>query len=280
MHVTVTRDLRQFAADIQPVVSVDPIRYNILAGTVDSIRNGTAHYADPVFLLAQQDGEVIGAAMHTPPYGPHIPTEDPIEAALYADELAATDRAITGQMTGSVAGATAFADRWVQLRGGAYHEHLQLAVYDLPGPVVAPTGVFGTARRADISDLPTVTSFVEAFAEEARTVAGSGAGDLAARIESGGFWVWEQDGMVVSQTSVTAATPELHVISLVYTPPEERGRGYATALVAAAATAVLAGGGRCMLYTDLANVTANRIYQGLGFHQIGDSVQLKLDAPA
>lgn len=280
MHVTVTRDLRQFAADAQPVLNVDPIRYNILAGAVDSIRDGTAHYADPVFLLARQDGAVIGAAMHTPPYGPLIPTEDPLEAALYAEELAAAGREITGQISGPQVGVTAFAERWVELRGGGHHEHMHLAVYELLGPVAEPTGVFGAARRADIADLPRITAFVEAFATEARTVAGSGAADLAARIESGGFWVWEQDGLVVCQMSVTAPTPDLHVLSLIYTPPEERGRGYATALVASAATAVLAGGGRCMLYTDLENETANRIYRGLGFRQIGNWVQLKLDPPA
>ena len=56
-----------------------------------------------------------------------------------------------------------------------------------------------------------------------------------------------------------------------YTPPEFRGRGYASACVAAASQAQLDAGRRfCFLFTDLANATSNHIYQEIGYEPVRD----------
>ena len=60
-------------------------------------------------------------------------------------------------------------------------------------------------------------------------------------------------------------------IGAVYTPPELRQRGYASALVAAVSQAELDRGRRwCFLFTDLANPTSNRIYQAIGYRPTRD----------
>jgi hypothetical protein len=57
----------------------------------------------------------------------------------------------------------------------------------------------------------------------------------------------------------------------VYTPPERRGRGYATSLVAQISQQLLASGRQfCTLFTDLANPTSNSIYQKIGYRPVGD----------
>jgi predicted GNAT family acetyltransferase len=57
----------------------------------------------------------------------------------------------------------------------------------------------------------------------------------------------------------------------VYTPPENRRRGYATSAVAAASRRALAAGARqCILFTDLANPTSNQIYSTVGFWRFAD----------
>ena len=61
-------------------------------------------------------------------------------------------------------------------------------------------------------------------------------------------------------------------IGPVYTPPEERGRGYASNLVAnVSAGALERGAGACYLYTDLGNPTSNTIYRRLGYRQVAES---------
>jgi predicted GNAT family acetyltransferase len=61
----------------------------------------------------------------------------------------------------------------------------------------------------------------------------------------------------------------------VYTPPQLRGRGYATALVREVTAARLATGVRTMvLYTDVANPTSNAIYARIGYRPLAEAVEL------
>jgi predicted GNAT family acetyltransferase len=58
----------------------------------------------------------------------------------------------------------------------------------------------------------------------------------------------------------------------VWTPPDLRGRGYASALVAATtALALERGARRCMLFADVANATSNAIYRRIGFERVADA---------
>jgi predicted GNAT family acetyltransferase len=66
----------------------------------------------------------------------------------------------------------------------------------------------------------------------------------------------------------------------VYTPPDVRGHGYASAATVAVSQAALEAGLReVVLYTDLANPTSNALYQRLGYHPVEDRVMLSF-APA
>jgi hypothetical protein len=60
--------------------------------------------------------------------------------------------------------------------------------------------------------------------------------------------------------------PVVGVIRLagVYTPPEKRKHGYASACVHALSKQLIDAGYRCILYTDLANSTSNSIYRRIG----------------
>lgn len=48
-------------------------------------------------------------------------------------------------------------------------------------------------------------------------------------------------------------------IQAVYTPPPNRGRGYAGACVGALSAQLRNAGNRCVLYTDLANPISNSV---------------------
>jgi predicted GNAT family acetyltransferase len=56
----------------------------------------------------------------------------------------------------------------------------------------------------------------------------------------------------------------------VYTPPEHRGHGYASAVTARAAWDILDHAAVPVLYTDLANPTSNKIYRAIGFRPVTD----------
>ena len=82
-------------------------------------------------------------------------------------------------------------------------------------------------------------------------------------------------GEPVSVAGWGGPTPNGIRIGPVYTPPELRGRGYATALVAELSQTLLDGGRRfCFLYTDLANPTSNAIYERIGYVRVCESAMV------
>ena len=92
--------------------------------------------------------------------------------------------------------------------------------------------------------------------------------------------LWEDGGEPVSLAGWGGPTPNGIRIGPVYTPPELRGRGYATALTAELSQRLLDGrlfeGGRrfCFLYTDLANPTSNAIYERIGYRRVAESAEI------
>jgi predicted GNAT family acetyltransferase len=97
----------------------------------------------------------------------------------------------------------------------------------------------------------------------------------ATRIAGGALFLWDDGGAPASMASLQGATRHGIRVSFVYTPPERRSRGYASACVAAVSARALAGGSRfCTLYTDLSNPTSNAIYQRLGYRRIGEAAMV------
>ncbi len=90
--------------------------------------------------------------------------------------------------------------------------------------------------------------------------------------------VWEHEDTLVSMAAVVRRTPRSAHVALVYTPPERRGRGYASAAVALLSQRELdAGNEWCSLFTDLSNPTSNHIYTEIGYEPICDFRQFRLD---
>ena len=86
-----------------------------------------------------------------------------------------------------------------------------------------------------------------------------------------GAWLVWDDGGPVSLAAYGNPTPSGIRVGPVYTPPELRGRGYATSLVAElTAERLAAGSAFCFLITDLSNPTSNVIYARIGYEPVAD----------
>jgi predicted GNAT family acetyltransferase len=142
------------------------------------------------------------------------------------------------------------------------------------------TGVPGTMRMATFEDRPLLWEWFLAFAVEA--LPGEPNEELRTRdldhrlsADDAGVALWEEYDGAVSLAGFGGPTPNGIRIGPVYTPPELRGRGYASALVAELSSSLLAGGRRfCFLYTNLANPTANKIYERIGYVRVGESAEI------
>ncbi len=98
---------------------------------------------------------------------------------------------------------------------------------------------------------------------------------MLSRIEQGRVWFWEDvDGHRVHLTAANPPAFGVARIGPVYTPKEQRGRGYASAAVAAVSQLLLDDGAQVCLFTDQANPTSNKIYEALGYRPVVDLANL------
>ncbi len=131
----------------------------------------------------------------------------------------------------------------------------------------------GKVREATESDFELGEAWMGAFLTEIGEPSPGQIRELAQhRIRTRGLYFWEQDGRAVSMAARTGKTPHGVRVSFVYTPPEFRGSGYATACVAATSRLLLAQGNDFVcLYTDLSNPTSNAIYRRIGYEPVCDT---------
>jgi RimJ/RimL family protein N-acetyltransferase len=92
------------------------------------------------------------------------------------------------------------------------------------------------------------------------------------------FWVVDEEP--VSMAGIVRRTRSTAAIAAVYTPPAQRGRGFAGSVTAAVAERVFAEGkAAACLYTDLRNPASNRCYAKIGFKPVCDAWVYRRLAP-
>jgi predicted GNAT family acetyltransferase len=90
--------------------------------------------------------------------------------------------------------------------------------------------------------------------------------------ESGRYLFWIIDDQPVSVAAISRRLKQTAAIAPVYTPPQLRGRGYASSATAAVVDRIFAEGRTtACLYTDLRNPMSNRCYAKIGFRPYCDS---------
>ena len=99
-------------------------------------------------------------------------------------------------------------------------------------------------------------------------------------MEARAVFLWEVEGETVAMAAAQGETPNGIRVGYVYTPPELRGRRYATTLTAGLTRLLLDRGRRfCFLYTDLANPTSNGIYLRIGYRKVAEALQVHFEDP-
>ncbi len=168
--------------------------------------------------------------------------------------------------------AERFAQIWSEMNGINYEVGMRQRVFVLH-QVQHPPYPAGHLRPATAVDTPIITDWLQTFHREAlaEEVDWTTAREMAnGRIRQKDIYIWD-NGQPVAMAAKVRPTRNGMTISLVYTPPEQRRHGYATACVAALSQQLLDEGWQfCTLFTDLANPTSNSIYQKIGYQQVAD----------
>ncbi|MBQ1083762.1 MULTISPECIES: GNAT family N-acetyltransferase [unclassified Nocardiopsis] len=185
-----------------------------------------------------------------------------------------------GRRCSSIVGPVeAVSDFWQQITpawGPARVIRASQPVLEIDGPpVVAPDPLVRRVRVQEINTL--VPACVAMFTEEVGVPPDSGDGGALyrARVEelvrTGRAFARIEDGRVVFKAEIGAVTRHACQVQGVWVHPELRGRGYASAGMAAVVNYALAEiAPRVTLYVNDFNAPARATYQRVGFRQVGE----------
>ncbi len=251
----------------------DPALNSVIITNVLGRRDGKVSDPAPATYMTVRDdaGAVIGTAMRTPPFNISLSPMPPEAVPPAVDALLASCPDAAGA-AGVASVAEAFAAEWCRRTGRSATVGMRTRLHRLDA-VCPPAAVSGAARLAEDADLDLLAAWELAFVIDVE--GGTGVPDRARRRAELGVaeqraWLWE-DGGPVSYVGATLPAAGIVRVAPVYTPPARRGRGYASALVAAVSQGLLdAGADACVLYTDVANSTSNKIYAAVGYRPVSD----------
>jgi predicted GNAT family acetyltransferase len=279
MDVRRYQDPDEFRAVVSDLLGTDPVRHTVALTVMNRFLTGEPRPAplEPLMVSLHRGGELVGAALRTPPW-PFIVSAVPLDAMQpLAEALTELDPGLPG-VTGPRDRAEPFADVWAATTGAGVREAMASRLYEL-GDLTPPT-TEGRSRLATEADIPLLVNWRIDFQLEAtgrERQPGDSEPLLRRTLASGdGMPLWEVDGKVVAWATVSAPINAMSRIGPVYTPPAYRGHGYGSAVTAAASRWALdSGAAHVLLLTDLANPTSNSIYQKIGYRRVYDSTELE-----
>ena len=272
MPLFVTRDPEEFSRQATKFLE-SAVERNVLATVFrisrqrDAFGAGAPLYA---YHLEADTGQLTAVALRTPPW-PLLAAgfEDPDLAAELVHEWTQRDPQVPG-VSAQPATAQAISTAWSRKTGGFAHRQFREAMHVLTRVIPPQPVVPGRLIPATETHREQLVEWEREFAIET----GIGTGENAERMfeiraTDERQWVWEHDGRPVSTVGFNPEVAGTVRVGPVYTPPAERGRGYASAAVAATSQMLLdRGAQRCMLFTDLANPISNHVYARVGYERI------------
>lgn len=242
---------------------------NLLLGITGRMKK--SREAANVLCIVEDRGEVVVAAAQAKTWNMVI-SRGPVEAIdLMVSQLSAKPQAagVPG-VSGPSKASARFAEKWSELRRTRATHHTWLRIYETRA-VSPPRDVVGSMSQATRLDLGLVVEWMIEFSKLIGDQNHTRREEVEERLDAGHFFLWRDGGQVVSIAGWAGPTPNGVRLNSVYTPPEFRNRGYASANVAALTQHLLDGGRKFVfLFTDLKNATSNSIYQKIGYRAVCD----------
>lgn len=283
MILTTYQNAADFLLKAQAVLEKNEAANNLMLGICFRLKNFPEQIKAMPYLatVADEQGLVVAAVMTTQKLIAYSERPDCHHAVeILAQNLFANEWIMPGVL-GPLLVAEKFAGAWTKVAGVSYKQGLRQRIYELR-KVIPPQSSSGALRLATEDDIELAASWIFAFTQEALS-----GGDLAEaretttnKINDRDIYIWE-DGQPVSMATKSRPTTNGIAVNLVYTPPELRRRGYASACVAALSQLLLDAGWKfCCLFTDLSNPTSNHIYQQIGYTPVGDFNEYIFEATA
>jgi uncharacterized protein len=266
-------DLTAYRARVQPLLESQIVN-NVVATVVAGTVQGQFLSSRPVLAVGvDASGAVAAAALRTAPW-PMLCT--PVESE-HADALVGLWLEQDPKLPGINAlrdTARSVAAAWSRRTGGSERCRTAMAMHSLTSVADPPRPAPGKLVTGTAADRELALRWWTDFVVESHVIDGgpeARAATVDFRIASDHLFFWHDEGEIVSLVATNPAVAGVVRIGPVYTPPRARNRGYASSAVAAVSRHALdTGAHTCMLYTDLANPTSNKIYADVGYRRIAE----------
>ncbi|MHA2053105.1 MAG: GNAT family N-acetyltransferase [Candidatus Hodarchaeales archaeon] len=278
MKITYHSDISMFTNLVDSFLQQNEAENNLLFGILSRLKNNIHTYSDTektVFITVSKNNKVELVSIRTPPHNQLLSYTDKLNTINFlVEELSKIASDLPGVM-GFKAGALRFAQRWVLKNNISYKLDMHERIYQLDKVNKETLGP-NHFSLAIPDEKKLLLNYLEAFIKEALPKTSPeeikrSQKRLELAIENQKVYVLKIKEKIVSMVQRAGETPNGQTINMVYTPPAERRKGYATETVAKVSQKILHEGKKyCFLFTDLTNPTSNKIYQTIGYKPVID----------
>jgi GNAT superfamily N-acetyltransferase len=241
---------------------------NLSLGLLERLQN--KEYENPYMLAVKNSaGAVSLTALLTEPYNLVLAKGDEKAIPILIEGLRNGGIIFPG-ILGPADIADNFAVEWNAYNEPSLRPFLTLLFYAVTN-VKMPENPSGFFRSATEDDISWMEDWLVQFAIDAGLSEHEQRRNpekTLKRIREKRLFVWEKNGSPVSIAGYVPLTKSGVRVHSVYTPPAERGNGYASACVASLSQYVLDNGIKwASLFADASNPTSNKIYKNVGYKQ-------------
>ena len=264
------REVQEFKNQVEPLLSKNEVLHNLALGILHSLQENSK----PNFMgVILKDSRAALVLLQTHPKQiilSHIQKLTEGELSEAAELLREID--IPG-LVGERQMVLYLSQKLADLKNQEASLKVDQRIYRLD-KVKKAADAEGVLVKASLEHLPLVTEWIWEFmgfiGEPVSKEQAAKTGE--AFIKAGRLFLWEVNGKYVSIANATRPTAHNITINYVYTPLEERKKGYASSCVSTLSQLMLDEGFQTTsLYTDMTNPTSNKIYMEIGYEHIADS---------
>lgn len=251
--------------------------YNLMLGLAYGLRDKKIESSDPLYYSIEVNGKVAGCALRSNHDKPFIVTEISNELIdLLIKDLISNNIELAA-IVGPEEPTTYFKDQWTNIKDLDFKLNIHLGVYEC-SQIIFPKLLTGELVEAALVDEVLVKKYLIGFWQDCfpnQVLVNENIEKLMSQLlkNKSLFFLKNTNNEIVSMAANSRSTLNSGTISLVYTPPEQRGFGYGSTVVALVSERIMKNGKKFTnLFTDLTNPTSNSIYQKIGYVKIGQNI--------
>ena len=262
---------------LQEYLEKEELLNNVPLGIYNRLKTNPECFKNYQLIVASDESGITGYAHHTPPH-PLCIAQSSVKAIQKIGDLISEEKLEISGIQGKKSLVEELLNHKPELKQKITGNDIQ-GCYKLT-KVIPTTHNPGMMRVATPADAPIVGEWRNGFdrdVEYPQLDPKELKLWLDDRIANECIHILEVGGAPVA--SAIAGRTMLHgrTIGFVYTPPEQRGKGYASQLVANLSQKILDEGFKYVcLFTQMSNPTSNKIYQNIGYEWIEEFVHYKL----